>query len=159
MCGLTGSLVRAGLLTLRPNASSWNCRSWTTRPARDLLEGESFWTYWVEEKQRSEFVHRKEKKKILPPRLSFKTSFNWLYSTIPNSTVAPGTKLWSVFGGPESSMTVILCLAVRRHRNVAKTLQRITDHTLRWWWWWTCSQFLHKRGSYKTLQNCFLGGI
>lgn len=49
---LTGSLVRAGLLTLRPNASSWNCRSWTTRPARDLLEGESFWTYWTEEKQR-----------------------------------------------------------------------------------------------------------
>lgn len=43
---LTGSLVRAGLLTLRPNASSWNCSSWTTRPAKDLLEGESFWTYW-----------------------------------------------------------------------------------------------------------------
>lgn len=42
--GLTGSLVRAGLLTLRPNASSWNCSSWTTRPAKDLLEGESFWT-------------------------------------------------------------------------------------------------------------------
>lgn len=104
-------------------------------------------------------MYRKEKKNILPPRLSFKTSFNWLYSTIPNSTVAPGTKVWSVFGGPESSMTVILCLAVRRHRNVAKTLQRITDHTLRWWWWWTCSQFLHKRGSYKTLQNCLLGGI
>lgn len=41
---LTGSLVRAGLLTLRPNASSWNCRSWTTRPANDLLDGESFWT-------------------------------------------------------------------------------------------------------------------
>lgn len=43
---LTGSFVRAGLLTLRPNASSWNCSSWTTRPAKDLLEGESFWTYW-----------------------------------------------------------------------------------------------------------------
>lgn len=43
---LTGSLVRAGLLTLRPNASSWNWSSWTTRPAKDLLEGESFWTCW-----------------------------------------------------------------------------------------------------------------
>lgn len=44
---LTGSLVRAGLLTLRPKASSWNCSSWTTRPASDLLEGESFWTCWT----------------------------------------------------------------------------------------------------------------
>lgn len=53
VCGLTGSLVRAGLLTLRPNASSWNWSSWTTSPAKDLLDGESAWTYWKEKQKQN----------------------------------------------------------------------------------------------------------
>lgn len=41
----TGSLVSGGLLTCRPNTSSWNWSSWTTRLDRDLLVGGSAWMY------------------------------------------------------------------------------------------------------------------
>lgn len=48
---LTGSLVRAGLLTLRPNASSWNCSNCTTSAAKVLLVGESVWTYYKKKRK------------------------------------------------------------------------------------------------------------
>ena len=42
----TGSLLRAGLLTLFPNASSWNCSSWIARCDRLLFVGGSAWMYY-----------------------------------------------------------------------------------------------------------------
>lgn len=42
---LTGSFVKAGLVTCFPKASSWNCSSCTTSPASVLLVGASAWMY------------------------------------------------------------------------------------------------------------------
>lgn len=56
----TGSLVSGGLLTCRPNTSSWNWSSWTTRLDRDLLVGGSAWMYCEDSKteRQSELSHR-----------------------------------------------------------------------------------------------------
>lgn len=47
---LTGSFVKAGLVTCFPKASSWNCSSCTTSPAKVLLVGASAWTYCKKKK-------------------------------------------------------------------------------------------------------------